>query len=169
MALFGIVMYGVIMFTYALPWTTVAEEVFAPGQFVIPFAKYGLTTAGILKQTERTPPSFEDLFVYEPSLRYLAAPASEGGPHNQKTFELIGYAMILSAVVLLIPVRIVRIIGYLITMCSSAGFLLALLFFEGKAITDVGVGLWGNIAAPFVFMIATFILGAISARKEKKE
>ena len=169
MALFGIITYGAIMFTYALPWAKVAEEVFAPGQFVIPFAKYGLTKIGVLKQTELTPPSLDDIFVYEPSLRYLGAPANEGGPRNQITYQLIGYVMIASALILLVPVRIVRIIGYLVTMCSSAAFLVALLFLEGKTVADVGVGLLANIVVPFVLIIVTYVLGAVSARKQKNE
>ena len=89
----GILLYAVILLTYALPWSKVGEVYYSPGQLVLPYIKYFLTSVHILASNENTPPSIGDVFVYEKGLRYLGAPPSEGGPNNQITFELMGYAM----------------------------------------------------------------------------
>lgn len=154
----GIILYGIIILTYALPWVKVTEEWYAPGQLVIPYFKYFLTQANILKQTPDSPPSIGDVFVYEKSLRYLSSPPEEGGPHNQITFELMAYAMLAVAVILLIPLKLTRVIGYLLSLASSGAFLLAMLFLEGKTIENLSFGLYSNLACSLIFLIATFFI-----------
>ena len=149
----GIIFYGIIVLTYALPWVKVAEEWYAPGQLVIPYAKFFLTQAGLLKQTPDSPPSIGDVFVYEKSLRYLSSPPEEGGPHNQIPFELMAYAMLAVAFILLIPLRIFRIIGYLLSITSSAAFLVAMLFIEEKTLQNLSFGLYSNLAFSSIFLI----------------
>ena len=151
--MFRIALFGVMVLTFAMPWVKVADEFFCPGQFIIPFTKHALRKVGVLKTDEMSAPSLEDLFVYEPSLRFLGTPSNEGGPKNQITFELMGYAMFTSLIMLLIPLKTVNIFGCLISLGSSSGFCFAMIALEGKTVQELGVGLWGNISASFVSMI----------------
>ncbi|OHT02112.1 hypothetical protein TRFO_07314 [Tritrichomonas foetus] len=154
----GFIFYAILALTYAFPWVKVADEWYAPGQLVIPYLKFFLTQANIIKRTEESAPSIGDVMVYEKGLRYLGAPPSEGGPHNQITFELMAYAMVASALILLVPLKFFRVIGYLLALASSAAFTLAMFFIEGKLVTDLRFGLFANIGASLVFLIASFFI-----------
>lgn len=154
----GFIFFSVIVLTYALPWVKVAEEWYAPGQLVIPYGKYFLTQVGILKPNSDSPPTIGDVFVYEKSLRYLSSPPEEGGPHNQITFELMAYAMLAVIFVLIIPLRLFKIIGYLLSIATSLAFLAAMFFIEGKAFDSLSFGLYANLGLSLIFLLLTFIL-----------
>lgn len=154
----GILFYGAIVLTYALPWVKVADEWYAPGQLVIPYAKFFLTKAGILSQKEDSPPTIGDVFTYEKSLRYLSSPPEEGGPHNQITFELMSFSMLAVCVLLLVPLRIFKVISYISAIATDLAFAAAMLFYERKDIKELSFGLFSNIGCSLVFLILTFIL-----------
>ena len=154
----GFLFYAVIVLTYALPWVRVSDEWYYPGQLVYPYLKFGLTQIGIFKHTEDSPPTIGDVMVYEKSLRYLGAPPEEGGPYNQITFELMAFAMIAVLVILLIPLKFLRIIGYLISIASASAFSLAMIFHEQKPFDALNYGIFTNIICSFIFLIITFLL-----------
>ncbi|KAH0790669.1 hypothetical protein GPJ56_005410 [Histomonas meleagridis] len=154
----GVIFLGVIILTYALPWVQVGEEQYAPGQLVIPYLKYALKKIGIMKTDFNTPDSIDNIFIFEKNLRYLATPPSEGGPRNQITFELIFYAMVITIILLIVPLRITRILGYLVSLASTSAFLLAMFFLENKTIESINIGIWANLICSLVFMVITFFV-----------
>ena len=156
--MFGFIFVSILILSYALPWAQVGEEKYAPGQLVIPYAKYALARFGFLKNDPTIATTISDIFVAEKNLRYHDAPPSEGGPHNQITFELIFYAMIVTLLLLIVPIRMMRIVGYLLSLASSSAFLLAMLFLENKTLADIFVGLYSNIVGSVVFLALTFVL-----------
>lgn len=152
----SLIFIGIMVLSYALPWVRVGEENYAPGQLVIPYAKYALSQFGLIKNDPTIASRISDIFVSEKNLRYLDAPPSEGGPRNQITFELIFYAMIITLLLLIVPLKVTRIVGYLLSLASSAAFLLAMMFLENKTIEDINVGLYSNFVGSVIFLAITF-------------
>ena len=152
------ILLGVLVLTYAIPWVRVGEEQFSPGQLTIPYSKFLMTRIGMIKLKEDSPHELGDVLVYDKSLRYLSIPHNEGGPRNQITFEIVAFSMAAIVLLLLIPLKLTRIIGYSLGLATSAAFFLAMLTFEGKAVPDIGVGLYSNMVVSAISLIITSLL-----------
>lgn len=153
-----ILFLGIIIMTYSLPWTTVVNHTYTPTQFFGPWLRYAMTKCGITEPTDATPPTLDDLRIYEPTLQYLALTEAEGGPRFPVMYELMAYAMVFTIIMLFIPVRIVNIFGYGLTFVSSFMFAAAIMAIEGRKGDAFGIGLAGTVVGSFTFFIISFFI-----------
>lgn len=147
---------GITILTYSLPWTTVAGQKYSPSQFVVPWVKYGLVKFGAIPAADDTPPTLEEMKIYDKTLRYLSIPHSEGGPKFPVMFEVMAYMMVFTMIMLLIPSKSVNVIAYGTTAISSLVFALALLQLEQN--TDFDFGLSGTIVTSLTLFITSFFI-----------
>lgn len=147
---------GALVLTYALPWVPMGKEFFSPGQLVIPYAKFFLKKANVIKNNDDIADNFGDVMTYDKSLRFLTNPPADGGPSNQIIFILIGACMVAAILFFVIPTKLTRIIGSLIALSTTAAFAIAMIFIEHKEIAQLGYGLYGTLGVAFVLLVMSF-------------
>lgn len=153
----GIIFVPLLLFTSSLPWCFYVQSPVIPSKFLTPFSKYFFERFVFrLPESQRTYRVILQTFISTPDLRNLAVPPSKGGPANQMAFVVVGWALLISLMLICTPIMPIQVLGIALSTSAAMGFILGQKLFDHRPISELGYGVFLHIAVSLASLLTIF-------------